>query len=273
VISLNGAVTVDAGDGRLHPDAILTAVETSLRNDAEGVELRFHKESGLLFVTGTRAQCQLAEEVVNRLRSDIAERGRQGQKQTQEMFRLAHTDPMRITDALRVVFPADPASPDLVKVVPEPNTNSVMIAAPENLMVGVRAVIRSMDRRQEESEAVTNLRAAEVQSQRQAEQARMELAKARDELARCAQESTQARSEVEITRLRAEEIARMRDASEKSRLDLDKSRSALQDELMSMRAQLAASEDKIARLTDDSARFKGTIASLTQQLEEARKPK
>lgn len=262
VLSLNDIIAERAGEGRLPADVVLGAIETGFQKDSSGVDLRFHKDSGLLFVSGYPLECELAEEVVNRLREDVrraAGAAAGNTRVTNETFRLAHVDTSRVADAIRLAFPSDPRLPDPVQVIPDPKTNSVVIAAQEPLMVAVRSVVRSVDRRQDDNPMMLELRATESQARRQAEHAEMEVARLREEAMKCADQASHTRADLEVLRARSEEVARQREMAEKTRQEIEQHARNMRDEIEKLQSQLAACHQE--------------RSTLQKLLEEAKKPK
>lgn len=86
--SLQRIIKADGKAGGLDPNVVLTAIETGLKLQNEGSEqppdLKFHPDSGLLFVRGTRADVQLVGSVVGRMLDDAKVRTAAAEKRAQE---------------------------------------------------------------------------------------------------------------------------------------------------------------------------------------------
>ncbi len=171
IISLNEITRAQwasgGGEGKagpISPKTVLTAIETATSvADEEPAELKFHQESGLLFVTGSVRQCKLAEEVVMNLQRDVDRevkryRSAGGGKAISEIFSLAHASPADFMDAVRMVTSNDPSQPARALVVPGEKGNTAIVTAPEDVMMTVRALTRVVDRPVVESPELVKLK-------------------------------------------------------------------------------------------------------------------
>ena len=82
VFSLNGLTDKDPFDTQTAPfrvETILSAIEAGTKDDSKPAVLRFHSDSGLLVVRGTRVQMQFAKEVLNSLERDLHDRRQRSQ--------------------------------------------------------------------------------------------------------------------------------------------------------------------------------------------------
>ncbi|MBP8301820.1 MAG: hypothetical protein KA020_15730 [Planctomycetes bacterium] len=82
VFSLNRLTDGDPRSGLagLNVDTILSAIAASSGDEARPAELRFHRESGLLFVRGSRAQLSLVKDLLTNLERDQNERRMQAKE-------------------------------------------------------------------------------------------------------------------------------------------------------------------------------------------------
>jgi hypothetical protein len=85
VFSLNRLTDSDSRSGLagMKVETVLSAIEAGSTDEAKAAELRFHRESGLLFVRGSRAQLSLVKELLANLEQDQSERRLQA-KERQE---------------------------------------------------------------------------------------------------------------------------------------------------------------------------------------------
>jgi hypothetical protein len=68
------------------PEVLLTAVETALKLEGDGAsraEVKFHKDSGLLLVRGTKQDVRAVEQVVERVRHDMDRRSKDSARSRQ----------------------------------------------------------------------------------------------------------------------------------------------------------------------------------------------
>ena len=79
VFSLNrlteGDMRYSSGEG-MKVETILSAIEAGTSDEATKVVLRYHRDSGLLFLRGTRAQTNMVKELLSNLERDVQERRR-----------------------------------------------------------------------------------------------------------------------------------------------------------------------------------------------------
>lgn len=82
VFSLNRLTDGDPRSGLagLNVDTILSAIAASSGDEAKPADLRFHRESGLLFVRGSRAQLSLVKDLLTNLERDQNERRMQAKE-------------------------------------------------------------------------------------------------------------------------------------------------------------------------------------------------
>lgn len=85
VFSLNRLTDTDprSGVAGMKVETVLSAIEAGSTDEAKAAELRFHRESGLLFVRGSRAQLSLVKDLLSNLERDQNERRMQA-KEKQE---------------------------------------------------------------------------------------------------------------------------------------------------------------------------------------------
>jgi len=255
----------------LTADVALSAVEAALQADrAAGTpaDIRFHKDSGLLFVTGTRGQCILIEEVLARLESDAKARARPVPKPATERFNLAHTPAAAVADALRTVFPQSPDQPARVSVQADPQGNAAVVSTTEDYITAVRAILRLIDRDPDEIPAVADARAAEAAARTQLELVLRERDRA---VARCAEideHARLARADAEAARARAEalqnEIAALRKQLDALRAEADK-------RFEDSRRAAEVSHAQFRQAQDELERARQTIKTLRDELEAAKK--
>ncbi|MGD9690474.1 MAG: secretin N-terminal domain-containing protein [Phycisphaerales bacterium] len=232
VISLNGVIA--RGPEAMPAEVVLTAIEAALRNDGAGVDMKFHKDSGLLFVSGTDRQCDLAERVVGQLLNDADPlRGRSAKPET-EQFALAHADPGTIIDALRLAFPTRPDQPPDVRFEPVPSTNSVVVSAPPRLLIAVRALIRYADVRPELNPMIAAERVARAEAMRRAEAAEREAEAMRLDTSRLRDESAKVREEAVSSTIMRKSLSD----------DLQRSRAQVEE----LRAALEAAREELAQI-------------------------
>lgn len=72
LLSLIAQLPGEKGDGRvLSTTTVLSAIEAGARALGESIDLRFHEESNLLFVRGTRVQIDVVQQVLGSLQKDL----------------------------------------------------------------------------------------------------------------------------------------------------------------------------------------------------------
>lgn len=155
VLSLN-ALTAPAWLGRekdqagqdrdIAAETILTAIEEATgQHDADGpAQLKYHRQSGLLFIAGSPQQCKLADDVVSNLERDL--KRERSYQVVQETFTLAHAQASDLMDALRMVMPSDPSRPSGVQVSPTEKGNGATVTTTEDMIGVVRAITRLVDK-------------------------------------------------------------------------------------------------------------------------------
>lgn len=207
VISLNRLI---GGKEPIAAEVVLSAVETALGNKADdrtGPELKFHRDSGLLFVSGTAEQCGLAAEVVDTLLADADRRNAGAAKVTTEQIPLAHVDAATVVDAIRLAFPSRPDEPEPLKIVANDSTNSVVLSGTPMMIAAGRALTRYVDSKPEMNPLMMQARIAETEARQRMAEAAKEAAAARDQLAKNLDDATQAKVQAEVERARAEAVA------------------------------------------------------------------
>ncbi len=255
----------------MSPDVILSAIEAAVQNDTSNPpNIRFHKDSGLLFVSGTKQQVELAVEVLGRLENDTKARQRVSGKPITETFNLAHTPSTAVVDVLRTIFPQAPDQPARVSVVSNPQTNAAVVSAPEDQMMAVRALLRYIDSDPAKNPAVAQAQAEREAAARQAEMMAVEFHRARDQAAKSQEQLLVVRADAELAKVRAEEMARLQ---ESTREQAEKMRATADALMQERRAREDQVSDRLRKLEAELEDARRTITSLQQQLTEAKKPK
>lgn len=272
VMSL-AALTAPRADSTsgLTADIALSAVEAALQADrAAGTpaDIRFHKDSGLLFVTGTPGQCGLVEEVLARLEGDAKARARPAAKPVTERFALTHTPAAAVTDVLRTVFPQSPDQPARVSVQADQQGNTAVVSTTEDYMTAVRAILRFVDRDPNQNPVVAEARAAEAAARRQADIMAAEANRFRDVMAQTEDQARAMRADAEAARARAEalqnEVSALRKQLDSLRAEADK---RFEDSRRAAEVQQA----QFRQTQDELERARQTIKNLRDELDAAKK--
>lgn len=255
----------------LTADIALSAVEAALQADRTAgtpADIRFHKDSGLLFVTGTPGQCGLVEEVLARLQSDTKARARPEAKQVTERFALTHTPAAAVADVLRSVFLQAPDQPARVSVQADQQGNTAVVSTTEDYMTAVRAILRFVDRDPSQNPVVAEARAAEAAARRQADMLAAEANRFRDVMTKTEDQARATRAEAESARARAEalqnEVSALRKQLDSLRAEADKRAEDTRRFAEVQQAQFRQAQDELERARQ-------TIKNLRDELEAAKK--
>lgn len=223
-------------EGAIPAATILTAIETAARaapGDGVAPDIRYHKESGMLLVQGTRNQLEVVQQVFSHFQDDVSSRHVDTVTVLKpESIPLAHAPAPIVIDALRAVYPAEPAATNAAKFSVDPKTNAVVVSGTAAQVCGVKAIIAFLDR---QSSPLSNT-----------EQLKGEAAKAQDE-----------------ARMMSREMARYESAVESLRREVDQ-RSAmtkkLEDEARMWRERTQELEMAVNRYKEQSNKGEGKTA-------------
>ncbi len=146
-IVAEGKDTGPLTSGSLPVNTVLTAIEQAMKMiGGTPPEVKYHADSGLLLLKGAQPQTDAASQVLNSLRESAGKVDGMGGGKWTRSWTLVNCDPLQVVRAFREVFPPGSDQSEGVKVVGEPNTNSVAITAPRNMAVAADVLVRYVDR-------------------------------------------------------------------------------------------------------------------------------
>jgi type II secretory pathway component GspD/PulD (secretin) len=150
-----------------------------------------------------------------------------------ESIPLAHAPAPVVIDALRAVYPAEPAATNAAKFSVDPKTNAVVVSGTAAQVCGVKAIIAFLDR---QSSPLSNT-----------EQLKGEAAKAQDEARMMSREMAKYESAVESLRRELEQRSVMsKELEEETRAGRERVRD-LESLVSQYRAQLGIAENNASR--------------------------
>ncbi len=195
------AVPAD-GSGRLTSAVVLASLEQALSiaspEDAPA-EVRFHSDSGLLFVRSTPAQSEVAERTIQTLQNDARMSIRGGEPRQPKIIRLTRVKPAELVDAIRAVYPVGMENGPEVTA----GENAISISASSRIQFGIEALAAYLDGPRAPSTREIQTEMEVIGLRERLEQAKREQMMGRDEMAKMADQMRVVSIELERARLQA----------------------------------------------------------------------
>jgi hypothetical protein len=208
-------------------DVVLASLEQALSiasSEDPPAEVRFHSDSGLVFVRSTHDQAEIAERTIGTLQADFARPQRSNlDERRPRRFRPTRVAAAELVDAIRVVYPTGMENgPEI-----EAAEGIVGVTASNRVLMGIEALAAYLDAPRAPSQSEMEARREAFQLRERLEQAQRGAVQGEQQVAHLADQVRASRIAAELTQAKLAEAGNLMERLEERTVEVARVREEL----------------------------------------------